>query len=56
MRAVHTAQQVRETEAELLERTAEGALMRRAAYGLAAHARRMLRTTGSADPPPSATR
>jgi len=44
MRAVHTAQQVRETEADLLERTAEGALMRRAAYGLAAHARRMLRT------------
>ncbi len=42
MRAVFTAQQVRETEAGLLSRTAEGALMRRAAFGLAVHARRML--------------
>jgi hydroxyethylthiazole kinase-like uncharacterized protein yjeF len=44
MRAAYTAQQVRETEAGLLERTPEGALMRRAAFGLFGHALRMLRT------------
>jgi hydroxyethylthiazole kinase-like uncharacterized protein yjeF len=42
MRGVWTAQQVREAEAVLLDRTPEGALMRRAAFGLAVHARRML--------------
>lgn len=46
MRAVHTAQQVRAAEAELLDRTAEGALMRRAAFGLAVHARRLLARRG----------
>jgi hydroxyethylthiazole kinase-like uncharacterized protein yjeF len=46
MRGVWTAQQVRETEAVLLDRTPEGALMRRAAFGLAVHARRMLARTG----------
>ena len=46
MRAVYTAQQVRDTEAGLLARTAEGALMRRAAFGLAVHARRMLAAVG----------
>ncbi|MGQ0573009.1 MAG: NAD(P)H-hydrate dehydratase [Pseudonocardia sp.] len=45
MRGVWTARQVREAEAELLERTPEGALMRRAAFGLAVHARRMLHRT-----------
>ena len=42
MRGVWTAEQIRETEAVLLRRTAEGALMRRAAFGLAVHARRLL--------------
>ena len=42
MHAVHTAQQVRDTEAGLLARTPEDALMRRAAFGLAVHARRLL--------------
>ncbi|WP_433289769.1 NAD(P)H-hydrate epimerase [Pseudonocardia sp. CA-142604] len=46
MRGVWTAQQVRESEAVLLGRTAEGALMRRAAFGLAVHARRMLARSG----------
>ncbi|HYH32110.1 MAG TPA: NAD(P)H-hydrate dehydratase [Pseudonocardia sp.] len=46
MRGVWTAQQVREAEAVLLDRTREGALMRRAAFGLAAHARRMLAARG----------
>jgi ADP-dependent NAD(P)H-hydrate dehydratase / NAD(P)H-hydrate epimerase len=46
MRAVYTAQQVRDTEAELLGRTAEGALMRRAAFGLAVVLRRMLAADG----------
>lgn len=48
MRGVWTAQQIRDTEQVLLDRTPEGALMRRAAFGLAAHARRMLgRVAGS---------
>ncbi len=42
VRGVWTADQVRETEAVLLRGTAEGALMRRAAFGLAVHARRLL--------------
>ncbi|MBN9098361.1 MAG: NAD(P)H-hydrate dehydratase [Pseudonocardia sp.] len=42
MRGVWTAQQIRDTEQVLLDRTPEGALMRRAAFGLAVHARRML--------------
>lgn len=42
MRGVWTAQQIRDTERVLLDRTPEGALMRRAAFGLAVHARRML--------------
>lgn len=46
MRGVWTAQQIRDTEAILLGRTAEGALMRRAAFGLAGHARRMLAEQG----------
>jgi hydroxyethylthiazole kinase-like uncharacterized protein yjeF len=46
MRGVWTAQQVREAEAVLLGRTPEGALMRRAAFGLAVHARRMLAADG----------
>jgi hydroxyethylthiazole kinase-like uncharacterized protein yjeF len=46
MRAVFTAQQVRDTEAGLLARTPEGALMRRAAFGLATRARRMLAERG----------
>jgi ADP-dependent NAD(P)H-hydrate dehydratase / NAD(P)H-hydrate epimerase len=46
MRGVWTAQQVRDAEAVLLARTPEGALMRRAAFGLAVHARRMLATDG----------
>ena len=48
MEGVWTAQQIRETEARLMARVPEGALMRRAAFGLARHARRMLaRTAGS---------
>lgn len=43
VRGVWTAQQIRDSEAVLLGRTADGVLMRRAAYGLAVHARRMLR-------------
>jgi hydroxyethylthiazole kinase-like uncharacterized protein yjeF len=46
MRSVWTAQQVRESEAVLLGRTPEGALMRRAAFGVAVHARRMLAERG----------
>jgi ADP-dependent NAD(P)H-hydrate dehydratase / NAD(P)H-hydrate epimerase len=46
MRGVWTAQQVREAEAVLLGRTPDGALMRRAAFGLAVHARRMLAAGG----------
>ncbi|OZM80579.1 NAD(P)H-hydrate epimerase [Pseudonocardia sp. MH-G8] len=46
MRGVWTAQQVRAAEAVLLGRTREGALMRRAAFGLAVHARRMLAAGG----------
>jgi hydroxyethylthiazole kinase-like uncharacterized protein yjeF len=46
MRGVWTAQQVRDAEAVLLERTPEGALMRRAAFGLAVHALRMLARDG----------
>jgi hydroxyethylthiazole kinase-like uncharacterized protein yjeF len=46
MRGVWTAQQVRDAEAVLLGRTPEGALMRRAAFGLAVHARRMLAADG----------
>jgi hydroxyethylthiazole kinase-like uncharacterized protein yjeF len=45
---VWTAQQIRETEARLMARLPEGTLMRRAAFGLALHARRMLdHTAGS---------
>lgn len=46
MRGAYTAQQVRDTEAGLLRRTAEGALMRRAAFGLAVQARRLLARSG----------
>ncbi len=46
MRGVWTARQVRDAEAVLLGRTPEGALMRRAAFGLAVHARRMLAAGG----------
>ncbi len=47
MRGVWTAQQVRETEQVLLDRAPEGALMRRAAHGLALHTGRLLgRRTG----------
>src|ERR671916_603263 len=46
MRGVWTAQQVRAAEAVLLDRTPDGALMRRAAFGLAVHARRMLAAGG----------
>jgi hydroxyethylthiazole kinase-like uncharacterized protein yjeF len=46
MEGLFTAQQVRDAEAELLARTPEGALMRRAAFGLAAYARRMLQCSG----------
>jgi ADP-dependent NAD(P)H-hydrate dehydratase / NAD(P)H-hydrate epimerase len=46
MRGVWTAQQVREAEAVLLDRTPEDALMRRAAFGLAVRARRMLARDG----------
>jgi hydroxyethylthiazole kinase-like uncharacterized protein yjeF len=46
MRGVWTGQQVRESESVLLGRTREGALMRRAAFGLAVHARRMLARGG----------
>ncbi|MHA6792762.1 NAD(P)H-hydrate epimerase [Pseudonocardia bannensis] len=42
MRGVWTAQQVRETEQVLLDRTAEGALMRRAAFGVAVRVRTLL--------------
>jgi len=42
MNGVWTVQQVRDAEAVLLERVPDGALMRRAAFGLAVHARRML--------------
>lgn len=42
MRAVFTAQQVRDTEAALIGATGGDQLMRRAAFGLAVHARRML--------------
>jgi ADP-dependent NAD(P)H-hydrate dehydratase / NAD(P)H-hydrate epimerase len=45
---VWTAQQIRETEARLMAGLPDGTLMRRAAFGLARHARRMLdRTAGS---------
>jgi hydroxyethylthiazole kinase-like uncharacterized protein yjeF len=47
MRGVWTARQVRDTEAGLLDRTPEGALMRRAAFGVAVHARRMLAAAGA---------
>jgi hydroxyethylthiazole kinase-like uncharacterized protein yjeF len=43
---VWTAQQVRESEAVLLARTGEGALMRRAAFGVAVEAMRMLAERG----------
>jgi ADP-dependent NAD(P)H-hydrate dehydratase / NAD(P)H-hydrate epimerase len=46
MRGVWTAQQVREAEAVLLDRLPDGVLMRRAAFGLAVHARRMLAAGG----------
>jgi ADP-dependent NAD(P)H-hydrate dehydratase / NAD(P)H-hydrate epimerase len=46
MRGVWTAQQVRDAEAVLLGRTPEGTLMRRAAFGVAVHARRMLARIG----------
>jgi hydroxyethylthiazole kinase-like uncharacterized protein yjeF len=42
VRGVWTAEQIRDTEKVLLERTPDGALMRRAAFGLAVVARRML--------------
>ncbi|MEN3301629.1 NAD(P)H-hydrate dehydratase [Pseudonocardia sp.] len=45
MRGVWTAEQIRETEAVLLERTPDDALMRRAASGLALHVRRFLGST-----------
>lgn len=48
VRGVWTAEQIRDTEKVLLDRTPEGALMRRAAFGLAVEARRMLgRVAGS---------
>jgi hydroxyethylthiazole kinase-like uncharacterized protein yjeF len=47
MKGVWTAEQIRTTEAVLLERTPEGALMRRAAFGLATHAARMLGERGA---------
>jgi hydroxyethylthiazole kinase-like uncharacterized protein yjeF len=43
MRRIWTSDQVRDSEAVLLGRTAEGALMRRAAFGLAMEALRLLR-------------
>jgi ADP-dependent NAD(P)H-hydrate dehydratase / NAD(P)H-hydrate epimerase len=46
MKGVWTAQQIRETEAGLLARTPQDALMRRAAFGLATHAARMLARDG----------
>lgn len=53
MRGVWTARQVRDAEAVLLRRTADGALMRRAAFGLAVHARRMLAGRASGSTPGS---
>ncbi|HEY0813205.1 MAG TPA: NAD(P)H-hydrate dehydratase [Pseudonocardia sp.] len=48
MNGVWTAQQVREAEKLLMARLPEGTLMRRAAFGLARHARQMLdHTAGS---------
>ncbi|MGE3287544.1 MAG: bifunctional ADP-dependent NAD(P)H-hydrate dehydratase/NAD(P)H-hydrate epimerase [Pseudonocardia sp.] len=46
MRGVWTSRQVRKAEEVLLARTPEGALMRRAAFGLAVRARRMLARSG----------
>lgn len=47
MDGVFTAQQIREAEGRLMALLPEGVLMRRAAFGLAGHARRMLgRTAG----------
>ena len=47
MDGVFTAEQIREAEKRLMARLPEGTLMRRAAFGLARHARRMLgRTAG----------
>ncbi|MDQ2707779.1 MAG: bifunctional ADP-dependent NAD(P)H-hydrate dehydratase/NAD(P)H-hydrate epimerase, partial [Actinomycetota bacterium] len=43
MRRIFTAGQVRDAEDVLLARTPEGALMRRAAFGLALEALRLLR-------------
>jgi hydroxyethylthiazole kinase-like uncharacterized protein yjeF len=43
VRGVFTAQQVRDTERVLIDRLPEGALMRRAAFGLAVHLVRILR-------------
>ncbi|MFC4942765.1 NAD(P)H-hydrate dehydratase [Pseudonocardia sp. GCM10023141] len=48
MRGIWTAQQIRDAEAVLLARTADDALMRRAAFGLAVHACRMLAARGVA--------
>ncbi len=48
MDGVWTAQQIRETEARLIARLPEGTLMRRAAFGLARQARRMLGRTAGA--------
>jgi hydroxyethylthiazole kinase-like uncharacterized protein yjeF len=48
VRGVWTARQIRDTEKVLLDRIPDGALMRRAAFGLACQARRMLgRVAGS---------
>jgi hydroxyethylthiazole kinase-like uncharacterized protein yjeF len=46
VKGVWTAGEIRQAEAGLLARTPEGALMRRAAFGLATHAVRMLRRAG----------
>ncbi len=47
MDAVYTAHEIREAEGRLMAQLPEGILMRRAAFGLARHARRMLgRTAG----------
>ncbi|MDN5859752.1 MAG: bifunctional ADP-dependent NAD(P)H-hydrate dehydratase/NAD(P)H-hydrate epimerase, partial [Pseudonocardia sp.] len=46
MDGVWTADQVRAAERELMATVPDGTLMRRAAFGLAVHARRMLAATG----------
>lgn len=48
VQGVYTAQQIRDAEARLAATVPDGTLMRRAAFGLAVHARRLLTATAGA--------